>query len=154
MTTRHGATDEGVSGVVHQSADVLHLLSAGIWLGALPPLIILLNLADSGGEVEARNASFGLERFSGIGPLVVAVLILTGFANSLFLIGLENFATAFRQPYIWVLVVKLCLFAAMLALAAANRFRLAPALAHAIAQSEAISAPIQRVRRVVPRGLV
>lgn len=40
--TGHGAADEGVRGTIHLAADITHLLAAGIWLGALTGLLILL----------------------------------------------------------------------------------------------------------------
>lgn len=35
--TGHGVADDGVAGAVHLGADVIHLLAAGVWLGAGGP---------------------------------------------------------------------------------------------------------------------
>ena len=45
--TGHGAADEGLRGTIHLAADITHLLAAGIWLGALAGLLILLFRARS-----------------------------------------------------------------------------------------------------------
>ena len=125
--TGHGASDEGAAGMLHAGADVVHLLAAGIWIGALAPLSILLTRPE-GGESEVRIVDYALMRFSGIGATVVAALVLSGLVNSWFLIGPSHIAGLLDNPYGVVLVAKLCLFAGMLGLAAANRYRLAPRL--------------------------
>ena len=43
--TGHAAAGEGVEGVVHEAADVLHLVAAAAWVGALVPLAIVLAAA-------------------------------------------------------------------------------------------------------------
>jgi putative copper resistance protein D len=115
------ASDGGVR-AVHVGADALHLLAAGGWLGALPPLVYCLMHAPSHVAV-ARVA----RRFSVLGIVCVAALIASGIVNSLFLVG--SFAALFGTSYGQLLVVKLVLFAVMLAIAATNRFRLTPRLA-------------------------
>jgi len=127
--TGHAAGGEGLPGLVHRSADIVHLLAAAVWLGALPPLwlLVLRGLGRARGTVEA--AADGLARFSGIGPAVVATLVLTGLVNSWMLIGTPQPAVIMADPYGQVLLVKLALFGAMLGLAAMNRYVLTPRLA-------------------------
>jgi putative copper resistance protein D len=61
-----------------------------------------------------------------MGFAAVAVLVGSGLLNSWFLVGsLAGLATT---PYGQLLLVKLCLFAGMLALAALNRYWLLPSL--------------------------
>ena len=38
----HGAADDGSRGIIHLAADAIHLLAAGIWLGALAGLLLML----------------------------------------------------------------------------------------------------------------
>jgi len=57
-------------------------------------------------------------------------LILSGLINSWFLIGVANWLDLFTTAYGVALLIKLALFALMLALAAMNRFRWAPRLRH------------------------
>jgi putative copper resistance protein D len=67
-----------------------------------------------------------LLRFSGMGYVAVATLIGSGLVNSWFLVG--SISSLLKAPYGQILLGKLALFVAMLALAAANRFWLVPAM--------------------------
>jgi putative copper resistance protein D len=116
------AAAEGGLRLVHAGADALHLLAAGGWLGALPALAYCLAVAPSAAAL-ARL----VRRFSVLGIACVAILIASGVVNSLFLVG--SFAALFGTPYGVLLIVKLGLFAVLLAVAAINRFRLTPRLA-------------------------
>jgi len=57
----------------------------------------------------------------------VAVLIVSGMINAWILVG--SLRALVLTTYGWILMIKLAVFAAMLAFAAVNRFRLTPALA-------------------------
>jgi putative copper resistance protein D len=59
---------------------------------------------------------------------VVAILLVSGFVNSWFLIGAAPWRTLFRSTYGLVLTAKVALFGLMLALAAMHRYRTVPAL--------------------------
>jgi copper resistance protein D len=63
------------------------------------------------------------------GYVAVATLIGSGFLNGWFLIG--NISGLFVTPYGQLLIVKLVLFAGMLALAVSNRFWIVPSLTKA-----------------------
>jgi len=115
----HGGADEGHP--LHLVTDIVHVLAACAWLGALPAFLLMSGCADFHHQ---------LARFAGIGSLLVALLVLTGLLNALFLIGLAHVLDVWATPYGQALAVKLALFAAMLALAANNRWRLTPALAN------------------------
>lgn len=135
--TGHGASDDGVAGAAHLGADVAHLVAAAIWLGALAPLAVLVGRCRGDPAPEVLGAAhYGLARFSGIGPAVVGVLALSGAVNSWFLIGPDRLGAAFEALYGQLLAAKLAMFAVMLALAAANRYRLAPRLAQAAGPGE------------------
>lgn len=127
--TGHGARDEGLAGLIHLSADVLHILAASVWIGALAGLSMLIwrahRRADPG---FAQDALTGLLRFSAIGVAVVAVLVGSGLVNSWYLIGLAGIERMPTTPYGRLLLAKLALFVLMLALAAANRWRRTPQL--------------------------
>lgn len=127
----HGGADEGTAGVVHAGADVIHLLAAGVWLGALAGFLALL--AERSREAAQVAALQGaLHRFSGVGSLVVAAIVASGLVNSWFLVGLNHLGDMLGSPWGWLLLVKLALFAGMLGFAALNRFRLTPNLAAAL----------------------
>jgi putative copper resistance protein D len=72
----HGVSGSGTLGIVHATADVMHLLGAAAWLGALAALARLL------GEHSPEMIRHALPRFSCLGYGAVAVLLLTGCINT------------------------------------------------------------------------
>lgn len=124
--TGHGAATEGAWGWPHLLADILHALAACLWIGALGAFLALaLSRAKRAGAHD-RGLAAALARFARIGALAVGVLVITGLMNSAFLVGWRNMPVLASTAYGELLIIKLVLFAAMLGLAAANRFRLAP----------------------------
>lgn len=123
----HAGAAPGAAGDVHLTSDIAHLIAAGAWLGGLPALALLL-LARPAPDVAARAA----RRFSILGTVSVATLIVSGLINSWYLLGgpRDLIDTGFGR----VLAIKLALFVAMLGIAAANRSHLTPLLAAARAQ--------------------
>lgn len=117
--TGHANAGTGLFWPLRLLADMLHLAAAATWIGAL---LVFIAMARRGGPLLAPS----LARFSGIGSLAVAVLVASGLFN---LAADQNWTL--HRPGVWLelLIVKLCLFAAMLLLAGLNRWRLAPALA-------------------------
>lgn len=136
----HGAMDDGVVGWLHLAADIAHLLVAGAWVGALVSLTLIAGSAsrDAGREavVLLSSAATGFAR---MGTLIVAVLIASGAINYTLIVG-PTLSGLVDAPYGRLLLVKLALFAVMLALAAANRFRLAPALEKAERDADVVRA--------------
>lgn len=97
----------------------LHGVGVAFWIGALVPLAALVS----------RQGAVALpvvERFSRLAVPVVGILALTGLA--LAVIQLQSFAALIETKYGLILVTKLALVLALLALAAFNRFRLTPVL--------------------------
>ncbi len=131
----HGAANEGAAGLFHLGADVLHLLAASAWIGALFMLILLVSprAPVTSERVEAAHAA--LHRFGTIGSILVAVIVATGVMNTAFITGLDRLTTLGSSTYGQLLLAKLALFAAMLGCAALNRFRLTPRLAVGGAQA-------------------
>lgn len=124
--TGHGAATEGPGRGLHLGADILHALAASLWIGALAAFVILAMWRPARPEAQDRALQQALAGFAGAGTWAVGALAVTGLANSAFLIGWPEAATLAASPYGRLLGIKLGLFAAMLALAAANRFRLTP----------------------------
>lgn len=124
----HGASDGGVAGVVHQGADVIHLMAAAIWTGALVGLVWLAAEARADAVWGMEGLRRGLERFSGIGPLLVSALVASGLLNSWFVIGPAHALDLPATPYGQLLLLKLAAFVGMLGLAALNRWVLTPRL--------------------------
>jgi putative copper resistance protein D len=123
--TGHTQHEEGMSRLIHESADGAHLLAAGAWLGGLLGLGFILAPGRCDGSVEQPLEQV-LLRFSGMGYVAVAVLVASGVINSWFLVG--SVGGLLATPYGQVLLIKLFLFAGMVALAASNRFWLVPGL--------------------------
>lgn len=102
-------------------AGVVHLLSAGGWIGGLPPLLLVVRSAP------ARVAAAAARWFSPLGKWCVGGVAGAAVYQAWRLIGgVSGFVgTAYGR----VALVKLALFAVLTALAVLNRYRLAPALA-------------------------
>lgn len=124
----HGAATEGPGGSVHLVSDIFHALAAAVWLGALAAFLILLWPRGPAAPERSRALHAALHGFSGLGSILVATLVATGLVNSWFLVGVDRLSGLWTTDYGRLLLAKLVLFAFMLALAAANRFRLTPAL--------------------------
>jgi putative copper resistance protein D len=118
----HGAMDEGV---LHFFSDILHLLAAGAWLGALLALVLMARgLVD---ETRIRLLADAVKRFEWVGAVIVVTLTVTGVVNYLFIVG-PRLDDVLLGTYGVLLAIKVFLFAAMLVLAALNRFHLGPSL--------------------------
>jgi len=120
--TGHAAAAEGPWRGGQIVSDVVHLLSAGAWLGALPALVYVLGSTPSIGDAAAA-----VKRFSSVAIVAVTALILSGVGNSWFLVG--SVPALFGTRYGTLLLAKLAVLAAMLSLAAVNRLILTPRLA-------------------------
>ncbi len=122
----HAADGRGVERLFRITTDVVHLLAAGAWLGALPGLAFLLASA-RGSTAAIGIAGHAAKRFSILGVTSVGALLLSGLGNAWYLVG--NVPALLGTPYGRLLVAKLLLFATMVALAATNRQRLTPKVA-------------------------
>jgi putative copper resistance protein D len=120
----HAGSTEGAGAALHLAADVIHSIAAAVWLGAL----VALGLACVGPLAREAATAQAFARFSGVGTVAVASLGVTGLVNSAFLVGPDELAGLGETAYGRLLLLKLALFAGMLALAWANRVRLTPAL--------------------------
>lgn len=145
--TGHGAAEPGAAGLAHAAADVLHLLAAGLWLGALIAFAALLS-GRRPSEAMSQATHRALANFSGTGSLIVATLVLTGLVNSWFLVGPSRILEMPFSTYGVLLLVKLGVFVGMLGLAAHNRFRLTPALAGGLVDGRP-DAPLAGLRRSI-----
>ena len=131
--TGHGAANEGSAGTTQLIADIIHLLGAGAWLGALAALtLMLLRSAQASNEDYLRLNHRLLKGFSVAGSIIVALVLGSGLVNSWMLIGPPNVLSLHTTLYGQLLIAKLFLFAIMLALATTNRFTLTPALERAL----------------------
>ncbi|MBA4759648.1 copper homeostasis membrane protein CopD [Sphingosinicella sp.] len=119
--TGHAGAGEGGTGALHRASDVVHLLAASIWTGALTLF--------SGAAISSQDRETLLRRlsaFATIGSAIVVLLLLTGIANTLAIAG---WPIDLASTWTWLLGAKLALFLGMLALAVFNRWLLTPRLA-------------------------
>ena len=125
--TGHAGATEDLAGSLHRAADVAHIWAAAGWIGALAVLLhATLSLRATSGEM--RRIARMLARFSLMGTLIVATLVVSGAINGVMIVGVAQIPALAWSRYGWLLGAKLALFALMLGLAAANRWRLTPAL--------------------------
>jgi putative copper export protein/mono/diheme cytochrome c family protein/peroxiredoxin len=117
----HAAAGQGSQGLLQLSSDIVHLLAAGGWLGALPGLVFFLGRSQS-----LDAATQAARRFSTLGVACVGALVLSGLANAWYLVG--SVPALVGTEYGRLLLAKLAVFAAMLTLAAVNRLSLTPRL--------------------------
>ncbi|MCP4560429.1 MAG: hypothetical protein GY873_36030 [Bosea sp.] len=99
----------------------LHTAAAGLWIGALPALLL------AAAQLPIATAAATVRRFSWLGLAAVGTIAATGVLQSLPLVG--DLGGLFGTPYGLLLLGKAAIFAALLALAALNRFVLTPRLA-------------------------
>ncbi len=143
----HAGATEGLTGAIHRISDALHLIAAAIWIGAIAAFLLLLrprHRATPPKRIALTARS--LDRFGHVGTICVLVITATGLINAQIILGLENAGRLLASTYGQLLLVKLALFGSMLALAAANRWRLTPALKAAPIHSDpdAATAAIRR----------
>jgi putative copper export protein/mono/diheme cytochrome c family protein/peroxiredoxin len=105
--------------------DMVHLLGAGIWVGGLPPLALLLYAASRYAATPDPYAVRTMQRFSRVALVTVLVLAGSGIATALLLV--ESVAGLVGTAHGHLLLAKLAVLVPALLLAAANR-ALLPAL--------------------------
>lgn len=120
--TGHAVVRAGGLGIAHRINDALHVLASGAWVGALVPLLVVLRQFESAEFYEEGRAA--LRRFSTAGHLAVAIVIATGVASTLLVLG--HWPIDWTSPYQAMLAAKIALAAVMVALAIFNRYALVP----------------------------
>ena len=112
--------------MVHLFGDVLHIFAAGVWLGGLIPLALLMIEASRSGEQSVELCRQALCRFFNLGIVSVTVLLATGTINTWFLTDRLRGLTG--TDYGRLLQIKIGLFVAMFCIAAVNRLWFLPRL--------------------------
>lgn len=110
----HAGAVGGTEGRALIASEALHLAAAGSWLGALPPLALLI------ATLPPRQAAAMCHRFSPIGLAAVLVLVGTALVQAMALIG--NVPALVGTTYGHIALIKLGLFLVLLGLALTNRF--------------------------------
>jgi len=126
--TGHAGSTLGGMGNLHLTADALHLFAAAAWIGGLVSLALLLSAARRHQAFAwASLARDAAQRFSTLGIVSVATLLLTGIISAWILVG--SFQALLVTEYGLLLMLKIVVFAIMLVFAVVNRFWLTPQLA-------------------------
>lgn len=124
IITGHAAMNDGWIRAMHRFNDAVHLLAGGAWLGALTPVLrIFPMLHDTRWHADARLA---LARFSTAGHIAVALVLVTGIANTFLIVG--GLPTNWSLAYQRLLCIKILFVAGMVAIAICNRYVLVPKL--------------------------
>jgi putative copper resistance protein D len=118
------------------AVDVLHLLAAGMWAGALVPLILFLRGIRPGrlDALPAKAAVVAVHRFSTLGLSAVAVLVASGVYS--LVQQVTSVPALIGTTYGHWLLVKLVLLVPLLCVACVNRTQLKPRLEKAAAEFE------------------
>ena len=113
-------------GPVAVLAEAVHLVAAGLWLGALFPLALLLRAASRETGADARPyAVLAARRFSSVALAAMALIVATGVWNTWVEVG--GIPALVGTGYGQLLLVKIALVGGVLGFAAVNR-RVLPAL--------------------------
>jgi len=116
----HAGAAGGAAGAALPGAELIHLAGAGLWLGGLPALLVVLR---HGTDAAAGRT---LRLFSTVSLGAVLAIAAGGAAQGWFLVG--GLARLSGTGYGRVVLLKTALFVAALTLAAVNRLVLIPRL--------------------------
>ena len=126
--TGHAGSTLGALGNLHLAADIVHLFAASAWLGGLIGLSVLFAIGRRRSALEWGPLQLdSIRRFSVLGMISVAALIVSGSVNAWILVG--SLRALLVTDYGQLLLLKIGAFAIMIVFAAFNRFRLTPRLA-------------------------
>ncbi|HEY0275004.1 MAG TPA: CopD family protein, partial [Paenirhodobacter sp.] len=118
--TGHSAATPGWPGFARQANDVVHMLAAGAWLGALPYVLRLLP------QIHQDQVQHILIHYSREGHVWVALVLLTGILSTL--LTVRGLPVDWSHRYQMLLCLKALVTAAMIGLALRNRYGLVPRL--------------------------
>lgn len=126
--TGHAGSTAGDLGMLHLVSDVLHLWAAAAWTGGLVLLAGLLTSSTRHQSPAWRKLELdAIARFSILGMVAVATLVLSGVINAWIIVG--TWQVLLGTAYGELLLAKIAVVALMIAFACVNRFWLTPQLA-------------------------
>jgi putative copper resistance protein D len=139
--TGNSGSNNGALAFQHRLSDAVHLVASGVWIGALVVFSRLVTMSVRQDRLDdLQMVHDALARFAGVGTAAVAILTLSGMTNP----GL--FQSSLDTAYGQLLLAKLGVFGAMLALAGANRFFLTPRLSATLSGRGGLKTAITALR--------
>jgi putative copper resistance protein D len=124
----HSAEGGGLYRASMIAVYAVHTLATGAWVGGLPTLLFALVAQRRFSPYEARDCTLDVcSRFSLMAMIAVTLVVASGIANAGFRVS-GSFGKLFGSAYGDVLLKKLAVVAAMLAVAYFNRFIATPRL--------------------------
>jgi putative copper resistance protein D len=125
----HSAEGTGLFRATMITVYGVHTIAAAAWAGGLPALLFaIIEQRNFGHSEEARKRTLDIcSRFSLMAMVAVTLLVLSGIANAGFRVS-GSFGKLFSSAYGDVLLKKIALVVAMLAIAYFNRFIAMPRL--------------------------
>lgn len=133
------------------SADVVHVLAVGVWMGGLVMLVSLLTRSHDGMD---RRTVAAVRRFSTVALGTVAVVAVSGGVMGWVLVGHGG---GIATPYGWTLVAKVAIVVIVVGIAGWNRWRLLPDLERLVDEPEPPAGAVSPTRAgpdpTVPRQL-
>jgi putative copper resistance protein D len=111
----HAAALEGGIGLFHRVNDAVHLLAAGLWLGAIGWFLHLtIGAHRSPDKTIAGPLLNAMHKFAPLGMALVAMVAITGLVNAQMIFGLHNSGTVLTTGYGQLLATKMAIVALML----------------------------------------
>ena len=117
----HAAATEGGLGLFHRLNNGVHLIAAGLWLGAIGWFLALtIRCQIESDQLQAPSLLEAMHRFAPLGVTLVTLVALTGLINSHLIFGLPNLGATIGTPYGALLLIKIFLVGAMMTFGAHN----------------------------------
>jgi copper transport protein len=135
-------------------ANILHVLAMGAWLGGVAVLVLALRAATVRLEPGDRTRLLAavVARFSALAGVAIAVLLASGIVQGI--VEVRTPANLVETAFGRAVLVKIVLFAGIVALGAVNRRRLVPALTRAAREGEPPGTAGALLRRTLRAELV
>ncbi|MEP7351312.1 MAG: CopD family protein [Sphingorhabdus sp.] len=139
----HAAATEALWGLFHKLSDGLHLVAAGLWIGAIGWFVRMAFITHRTPEqIAPEELLTAMHRFAPLGVSLVAIVAITGLINVQMIFGLFNSGAVLETRYGWLLAIKLVFVGVMLLCAARN----AMLARRRLCTGESASATLARVR--------
>lgn len=128
----HAAATEGLVGLLHRFNNGVHLVAAGLWLGAIGWFLRLVVKAHiQSDQIQTQALLAMMHRFAPLGVTLVAIVAATGLINSQMIFGFVNSGEVLKTEYGMLLLAKLVLVGGILSFGARNA-----AVARRVARAE------------------